>query len=172
MTSRWVLWVKLRLVYQYFWINWKEKWTYRGPASDILHDKSALFVQESIRVFIFSDELAAVQECLKKSIILTREEGLSLSRQITDTLLGSDFLDSFKCLMCHSLSQSPVTVRPCCREVLGCNTCIDQWFAGNNRCLHCRAENAQERTIKLNCFLNVLSLSRELFYSWAGFEVD
>lgn len=61
-------------------------------------------------VFIFSDELAAVLECLKKSIILTREEGLPLSRRISDTRLGSAFLDSFKYPVCHLLSPSPVTV--------------------------------------------------------------
>ena len=105
-------------------------------------------------VFIFLDELAAVPECLKKSIILTRE-GLSLSRRSTDTRLRSAFLDSFKC---HSLSQSPVTVSACYRQVLGCSICIDQWFAENSRCLDCHAENAQQRTIKLNCFFNVLSL--------------
>ena len=52
MTSRWVLWVKLRLVCQYFWINWKEKWTYRGPASDILHDKSALSLPSDSLYFL------------------------------------------------------------------------------------------------------------------------
>ena len=123
-------------------------------------------IYESIRQsLLFLDELAAVQERLKKSIILTREEGLSLSRRITDTRLGSAFLDSFKYLVCHLLSQSLVTVSACCRQVLGCSTCINQWFEQNNRCLHCRAENAQERRIKLNCFLNVLRLSRELFDS-------
>ena len=72
------------------------------------------FFKKASAVFILLDELAAVQECLKKSIILTREEGLSLKRRITDTRLGSAFLDSFKCLVCHSLSQSPVTVSACC----------------------------------------------------------
>ena len=65
--------------------------------------------------------------------------------------------------MCHSLSQSSVTVSACRRQVLGCSTCTDQWFAENNRCLHCRAENAQEKAIELNCLLNVLNLLRELF---------
>ena len=123
------------------------------------------FFKKASDSLYFLDQLAAVQVCLKKSIILTREEVLSLSRRITDTRLESAFLDSFKCLVCHSLSQSPVTVSACCRQVLGCSTCISQWFEENNRCLHCRAENAQERTVKLNCFLNVLSLSRELFDS-------
>ena len=147
-------------------IFFNQLFEYTGPASGILRDKSALLLQESIRQSLFFlDELAAKQECLKKSIILMREEGLLLSRRVTDPRLGSAFLDNFKCLVCHSLSQSPVTVSVCCRQVLGCSTCIDQWFAENNRCLHCRTENAQERTIKLNCFLNVLSLSRELFNS-------
>ena len=123
------------------------------------------FFKKTSDSFISLDELAAVQEYLKKSIILTREEGLSLSRWITDKRLGSAFLDSFKCLMCHSLSQSSVTVSACCRQVLGCSTCTDQWFAENNRCLHCRAGNAQEKTIELNCLLNVLNLPRELFNS-------
>ena len=104
-------------------------------------------------VFIFSDELAAVLECLKKSIILTREEGLPLSRRISDTRLGSAFLDSFKYPVCHLLSPSPVTVSACCRQVLGCSTYIDQCFAENNRCLHCCAENAQERTVFCMCLV-------------------
>ena len=107
-------------------------------------------------IFIFLDELAAVEQCLKKSIILMREGGLLLSRQITDTCLGSAFLDSFKCLVCHSLLRSPATM-------LGCSTCIDQWFAENSRCLHCRTENAQERKIRLICFSK--SLSQGLFDS-------
>ena len=111
---------------------------YRQALSPTI-DRRCFFKKASANNPYFLEELAAAQECLKKSIILTREGDLSLSRRIADTRLGSAFLDSFKYLVCHSLSQSPVTVSACCTQVLGCRTCINQRFFENRRCLHCRA---------------------------------
>lgn len=59
--------------------------------------------------------------------------------------------ESFKCHICHSapLKLPPIFAR-CCRNVLGCATCVDEWFKRESTCPLCRNDRALPDTSTIN----------------------
>ena len=59
--------------------------------------------------------------------------------------------DAFKCnICCSSPIKPPVIFSRCCKRLLGCQECVDQWFGGNDgvtrSCPLCRSERAYADT--------------------------
>lgn len=59
--------------------------------------------------------------------------------------------DTFKCNICQSSPISPpVLFARCCKNILGCEACVDGWFGGEDErsksCPLCRAERAYSET--------------------------
>lgn len=68
--------------------------------------------------------------------------------------LYQQLADTFKCQICLSTPMKPpVIFTRCCKNLLGCEKCVDEWFAGGQRnksCPLCRAERAYSETCRLN----------------------
>ena len=73
--------------------------------------------------------------------------------------------ENFKCKICHSLPmRPPIVVAKCCKSMLGCEVCANNWYSGEDAmvkiCPLCRAERGFSETMILNGlhdFLKVLS---------------
>ena len=68
-------------------------------------------------------------------------------------------------MICHSLTSGSVCIGNCCKQVLGCGDCLEQWFINNNSCPHCQADNSNVGTNKVltTVFDEVLEKARSLF---------
>ena len=69
--------------------------------------------------------------------------------------LTEDIKTVFKCMVCHGVTEPPVVVGTCCRQILGCKACFDRWAEENITCPHCRSETGD--TVELVCFNSILS---------------
>lgn len=57
---------------------------------------------------------------------------------------------AFMCKICHSLIKAPVIASKCCRSLLGCQRCVDEWYSGSEgisrSCFNCRRERGYSET--------------------------
>ena len=81
----------------------------------------------------------------------------SLRREVQDVLALSKtskvppglkimLTNTFKCSICHGVIRPPVAYARCCQSILGCESCSDTWYSGEDRrkrsCPLCRRERA------------------------------
>ena len=62
--------------------------------------------------------------------------------------------DTFKCYICHSVpAKPPLIITKCCKNLLGCEACVNQWYSGSEAisktCPICRAERGCNETMLL-----------------------
>lgn len=62
--------------------------------------------------------------------------------------------NAFKCSICHCVPiRPPVIITKCCKTILGCETCVNTWFSGQDAlvktCPSCRAERGYNETMLL-----------------------
>ena len=73
----------------------------------------------------------------------------------------NEIKEALTCITCMQLSSSPMHVSTCCRQVIGCGTCVQQWNipnVNNITCPHCRSD--EYGTKSLQCFEDVLDKLR------------
>ena len=63
--------------------------------------------------------------------------------------------DTFKCNICHAIPiKPPVIVTKCCRNILGCENCVNTWYSGpdamSKTCPMCHRERGCNETMVLN----------------------
>ncbi|KAF1384195.1 hypothetical protein PFLUV_G00139810 [Perca fluviatilis] len=51
---------------------------------------------------------------------------------------------TFQCLICRDVMENPV-VAPCCRSLVGCRVCVEQWTTNSLHCPKCRDDSFQEK---------------------------
>ena len=71
------------------------------------------------------DEVQGVKASLVEMMALTQDSKvpMGLKRIIRDT---------FKCRICHTVPiKPPVIVTKCCKNILGCESCINKWYSGS-----------------------------------------
>ncbi|KXJ26274.1 hypothetical protein AC249_AIPGENE366 [Exaiptasia diaphana] len=72
------------------------------------------------------------------------KEITSISKSMTIPLsLGKLLRDTFRCTIClKQPMHPPIVVAKCCNILLGCATCVNQWYGGSDGldkgCPHCR----------------------------------
>ena len=69
--------------------------------------------------------------------------------------LQCDIRDAFKCSICHGTSlRPPVIIAKCCKNIIGCEECVNTWYNGENAmiktCSLCRAERGYADTMRLD----------------------
>ena len=61
--------------------------------------------------------------------------------------------DSFSCPICKLLMTPPVIFAKCCRRVIGCEKCTNEWYSGTNAttkpCPYCRGERGCAETVRI-----------------------
>lgn len=96
--------------------------------------------------------------------------------------LQNDIREVFKCSICHGMPlKPPVIVAKCCKNIVGCEECVNTWYNGENAmiktCPLCRAERGYADTMRLNgldTFINTVSsiLNPTAIPSTATYEQD
>ena len=59
--------------------------------------------------------------------------------------------ETFQCCICRCTMSPPVIFGRCCKSLIGCQACVDQWFQGDGglmqqTCPRCRTERAYAET--------------------------
>ena len=62
--------------------------------------------------------------------------------------------ETLKCHICHTVPfNPPVIVTKCCKTILGCESCINSWYSGEDAltktCPSCRAATSYNETMLL-----------------------
>ncbi|XP_035985280.1 uncharacterized protein LOC110368136 [Fundulus heteroclitus] len=65
--------------------------------------------------------------------------------------------DTFKCVICRDVMNVPV-VAPCCRSLIGCNTCISEWVMTSPNCPKCRDNTFREARFCLTGLEEILEI--------------
>ena len=104
------------------------------------------------------DEVASIRDILEDMMSLTPD---------THILMGLQRVlrDTFKCQICHSVPvRPPVIVTKCCRNILGCQVCVDTWYSGPEAmtmtCPMCCAEWGCNETMVLRGLTDCWNNSR------------
>ena len=94
-----------------------------------------------------TDDVAFIKDTLTDMMTLNAESKLpmGLKRMLRDT---------FKCHICHSIpAKPPLIITKCCKNMLGCEACVNQWYSGpeamTKTCPICRAERGCNETMLL-----------------------
>ena len=97
--------------------------------------------------------LNAIKE-LDKNIKTKTEYSVLLpqSRALEEAIWSSQLIgplkDALKCLICQGICVSPIKASLCCKQFLGCKSCVDNW--DRPMCPHCRSEDYS--TIEFTAF--------------------
>ena len=88
------------------------------------------------------DDVGTVKEALTDIMSLTRDSRMPLG-------LKQILRDNFQCFICHVVPiRPPVIITKCCKTILGCETCVNAWYSGEDAltktCPKCRAERGYE----------------------------
>ena len=110
--------------------------------------------------------LNAIKE-LEKNIKTKIEDTILVpqSRALEEAIWSSQLIepltDALKCLICHGICVSPIKASPCCKHLLGCKFCIDNW--NWPMCPHCRSEDYSR--IEFSAFETVLEILHRNVYT-------
>lgn len=112
---------------------------------------------------LWLDDLKSIKEMLVKVLSATSNTKVPVA-------LDPLFRDAFKCTICAIVPiQPPLIVSKCCKSILGCQSCIDTWFSGENACSKscpkCRAERGYAETMRLNGFDELLTQLKNIMSS-------
>ena len=152
MQDQWVLIFEFYLLFQFFFTDitfWKSSARKIYTVSEGSFHRAKSSSQKSSQKTIL-EELGEIKSMIDGSLIIVSPEGLR--RSIMATELVEPSLSAFKCLICQSLTTSPTCISICCKQILGCVSCVQQWT--ELRCPHCR--NQDYSFIEVNAFESLL----------------
>ena len=103
---------------------------------------------DSIKLQRIQDDIKEIKVELSKVFLLTStmQVPIGLRRLLYDT---------FRCGICRSTPMKPpIIFARCCKSVLGCQSCVDTWYRGDEgqqcTCPNCREARAYVDTCKIN----------------------
>ena len=95
-----------------------------------------------------ADDVPMLTRKIDRIFELTKDTPVPLSLRglLTNTL---------KCKICHqSPMKPPIIMAKCCRSIIGCNTCVNRWYEGDDAltklCPCCKAERGYAETLRLH----------------------
>ena len=141
------------------------------------HITSLLIVILTVRATFFLERTqknscavaASEVNSLKKEVTAMRDELHSIfkidSGMKIPVALQAILHDTFKCHICQTAPLCPpVIFARCCKSIIGCETCIDTWYRGEDgisrNCPRCSTERALPDTMRfhgLDDFLKVIT---------------
>ena len=103
---------------------------------------------DSIKLQTIQDDIKEIREELSKVFLLTSamQVPIALRRLLYDT---------FRCGICRSTPMKPpIIFARCCKSIIGCQSCVDTWYRGEegqqHTCPNCRESRAYVETCKIN----------------------
>ena len=97
-----------------------------------------------------NDRLDEMQNQLAESVFVPTR---GIQTILNSASLVEPMKTAFKCLICQGTSISPVCFSVCCRQLLGCSFCLEQW--DELRFPHCRSEDYDK--VVVNAFDDLLA---------------
>ena len=63
-------------------------------------------------------------------------------------------MQTFQCVICLAVIEPPVAYASCCQRLLGCMTCVDQWFKTSRsvlqaQCPHCKSPRGYSKVAEM-----------------------
>lgn len=103
---------------------------------------------EYVKLSILSTDVREVKSSLAKIFTVTNSMSVPVGLRVT-------LYDTFKCSICQSTPMvPPIIFAKCCKSILGCQSCVDTWYRGDEgqsrTCPKCRSDRAYVETCKLN----------------------
>ena len=101
----------------------------------------------SAEIASIMEDVRSIHRDLQTVLKLTPESKVPLG-------LKQVLFDTFRCNICISTPMAPpIIYTRCCKRILGCQSCVDSWYAGEEgmtkKCPICRAERAYADTAQL-----------------------
>ena len=124
---------------------------------------------ENITLTALTEDVATIKSNIH-DILLETQEARAEVKDIIKIKGANDIpiplqqalTETLKCKICMAISKPPVIFGKCCQQLLGCQSCIDQWFEGSNSfektCINCRQERAVTQTCHLRGMDSLLTL--------------
>ena len=108
-----------------------------------------------------NDEVASIREIMVDMMSLTADTNLPMG-------LKRILRDTFKCQICHTVPiRPPVIITKCCRNLMGCQACVDTWYSGTETmtrtCPMCRADRGCNETMVLRGLTDFMDGIRKLY---------
>lgn len=105
-------------------------------------------------------ELSGIKESMVEMMTLQKTTRVPLS-------LLKTMRDTFQCSICHVVPVTPpVIVTKCCKTVLGCSTCVNAWYSGQEAltksCPNCRAPRGYNETMLLHGLDDFMTKTKSL----------
>ncbi|XP_051784488.1 uncharacterized protein LOC127527993 [Erpetoichthys calabaricus] len=69
--------------------------------------------------------------------------------------------EGFSCVVCMNIIEEPV-LSWCCRSIIGCKTCVEQWLETSQHCAKCREAN--NGVIEVTVLTAAFSVLKSFFY--------
>ena len=101
---------------------------------------------------------------LQDNVVVSVERGMIVDRSLQNTQVADVVNKVFKCLFRQALITPPVSVATCCKQVLGCGTCVESWLVNHDSCPFRRSDEIA--TIQLTSFSELLEKTRQLHDLW------
>lgn len=118
----------------------------RPPSFDSDDDFEYIPPKKKVSLSELSSEIKGIRKQIDAVFRITQNMKIppGLLRQLRE---------SFQCYICRSTIVPPVIFARCCKRIIGCQTCIDQWYQGaegtSRSCPICRFERAFTETTVL-----------------------
>ena len=91
-------------------------------------------------------EMSMIRSVFDEAMVLTKDNQIPPG-------LRKGLRDTFKCRICLNTISPPLVVMKCCRILLGCEACVNNWFTGEDaltkQCPSCRIERGYTETMVL-----------------------
>ena len=104
---------------------------------------------------------AEVRSKLQDNVVVSVEEGIVVDRSLRSIQVADVVNKVFKRLICNALMTSPISVATCCKQVLGCGTCVESCLVNHDSCPLCRSDEIA--TIQLTSFSELLEKVKQLY---------
>lgn len=107
-----------------------------------------------MKLDLLMDDMDSIKESIHSIFSLTKDSKIPMG-------LKKVMKETFKCAICMATPcRPPLIVTKCCKRLLGCESCANTWFCGeeapSKSCPLCKAERAYTETMLLRGFDDLL----------------
>lgn len=126
--------------------------------SELCVDEALVPLTEKVDTLV--SDIDTIKGQLQQVFKVTKctEVPLSLKQSIHST---------FQCKICRSIMTPPVIFSKCCRLLLGCVACVDEWYAGPNglmkNCPNCNLDRGYAEIVRMAGMDEFLDSIRPLY---------